>query len=297
MPKEVKVSTILNKTKRRDPWFLDDYTVNPFSACSFNCLYCYIRGSKYGPSMEEALRIKINAPLLLSKALAQRAARDQYGIIVLSSSTDPYLKIEEEIGLTRKLLETIEFYRFPVHVITKSPLVLRDMDLLHQIKQQAILPTDLKQKVPGAFITFSFSTLDDKLAKIFEPGAPAPTARLEAIKQLKQSGHTAGVSFMPLLPYLSDSEEHLDAAFRTFKELNVDYVMPASLSLFGNGKADSRTLVFNAISKHFPELRSRYQELFQGSERIATNYRLTLEEKLMLLNQKYNLPARILDTA
>jgi len=297
MPREVKAKTILNKTKRRDPWFLDDYTVNPFNACSFNCLYCYIRGSKYGPSMEEALSIKTNAPLLLSKALARRAALDQYGIIVLSSSTDPYLKIEKEIGLTRKLLQTIEFYRFPVHVITKSPLVLRDQAILHQIKQQAILPSDLQQKVPGALITFSFSTLDDSLAKIFEPGAPLPSARLVAIKQLKKAGHTTGISFMPLLPYLSDSEQHLNEAFGTFKDLGADYVMPASLSLFGTGKADGKTLVFNAIKKHYPSLLSKYQELFQSSDRISTSYRLALENKLSVLNKTYQLPARILDTA
>ena len=75
MPQLIQAKTILNKTKRRDPWFLDDYTVNPYSGCSFNCLYCYIRGSKYGTHMEEKLAVKENAPALLDKALALRARK------------------------------------------------------------------------------------------------------------------------------------------------------------------------------------------------------------------------------
>ena len=91
----VIAKSILNKTKQRDPWFLDDYTVNPYSGCSFNCLYCYIRGSKYGVNMAEKLSVKQNAIDLLDRALALRARKKQYGIIVLSSATDPYLQFEQ----------------------------------------------------------------------------------------------------------------------------------------------------------------------------------------------------------
>lgn len=82
MPHEIQVKSILNKTKRRDPWFLDDYTINPYSGCSFNCLYCYIRGSKYGINMEEKTAVKTNAPELLEKQLSSRAKKGQYGFIV-----------------------------------------------------------------------------------------------------------------------------------------------------------------------------------------------------------------------
>src|SRR6476661_2597516 len=105
MPDSIIVKSIFNKTKRRDPWFLDDYTLNPYSACSFNCLYCYIRGSKYGEHMEEKLSVKMNAPELLETQLRLRAKKNQYGIIVLSSATDPYLQAEKDTQLTRRLLE------------------------------------------------------------------------------------------------------------------------------------------------------------------------------------------------
>src|SRR5690606_19744524 len=120
MPHDIQAKSILNKTKRRDPWFLDDYTVNPYSGCSFNCLFCYIRGSKYGINMAEKVSVKENAAELLDKALAARAKKGQYGIIVLSSATDPYLHFEKETQLTRRLLEVILRHKFPVHVITRS---------------------------------------------------------------------------------------------------------------------------------------------------------------------------------
>src|SRR5215471_10260601 len=129
MPQEILAKTILNKTRRRDPWFLDDYTINPYSGCSFNCQYCYIRGSKYGINMEERLFVKINAAELLEKQLRNKARKGQYGIIVLSSATDPYLQFEKDYRLTQNILEVILKYRFPLHVITKSDLVVRDFDL------------------------------------------------------------------------------------------------------------------------------------------------------------------------
>src|SRR3954465_10509802 len=110
MPLEISAKTILNKKKKPDEWFLDDYTLNPYSGCSFNCLYCYIRGSKYGIHMEEKLSVKANALEVLEKQPASRAKKRQYGIIALSSATDPYLQFEKEEKLTRKILELILKY-------------------------------------------------------------------------------------------------------------------------------------------------------------------------------------------
>jgi DNA repair photolyase len=112
MPREIEVKSLLNKTKRRDPWFLDDYTINFYSSCSFNCLYCYIRGSKYGENLEESISVKVNGIELLEKQLHLRSKKQQYGFIVVSSATDPYLKIEEQYQLTRQALELIARYPY-----------------------------------------------------------------------------------------------------------------------------------------------------------------------------------------
>ena len=105
MVNEIQVKSILNKHKKRDDWFLDDYSVNPYSGCSFNCIYCYIRGSKYGENMAKTLSAKINAPEVLEKQLKRREKKGEYGIIAISTSTEPYQKIEEKLKLTRRQMQ------------------------------------------------------------------------------------------------------------------------------------------------------------------------------------------------
>lgn len=298
MPREVEVKTILNKTKKRDSWFLDDYTVNMYSSCSFNCLYCYIRGSKYGANLETSLSVKTNAIELLDKQLAHRAKKGQYGIIVLSSATDPYLQIERKYELTRHALEVIAKHRFPVHIITKSDLITRDFDLLEQIRDNAILPDDLKHELQtGVIVSFSFSTLQDEVGKIFEPGATKPSLRLATLDKTLQAGFLSGVSLMPMLPFISDTAEQLEHTFDTFSEMEVDYVLPAALTLYGNGPADSKTLMLNAIAKHYPQLLEKYQKYFASSYEMPEYYRTAFYNKMQELLQKYQLNNSILVAA
>ncbi|MEZ5016174.1 MAG: radical SAM protein [Flavipsychrobacter sp.] len=298
MPKEIEVTSILNKKKHRDSWFLDDYTINLYSSCSFNCLYCYIRGSKYGTNLETSLSVKTNAITLLDKQLANRAKKGQYGIIVLSSATDPYLQIEKKYQLTRQALKVIAKHRFPVHIITKSDLIERDFDLLHQIDQTAILPNDLKDDLQrGVIVSYSFSTLDNKVGKIFEPGATLPSARLAALQKTVAKGFLTGVSLMPLLPFISDTTEHLELMYSTFKHIGVDYVLPATITLFGNEKADSKTLILNAVSKHYPELLERYHKYFDNSHELPKYYRDAFYQKMQELLDEYGLANSILEGA
>jgi len=157
--REIFVKSVLNKRKKRGDWFLDDYTLNPYEGCSFNCQYCYIRGSKYGENMEEQLSVKINAPEVLDRQLALRAKKGQYGIIALASATDPYLQAEEKYRMTEGLLKVILKHRFPVLIITKSQMVLRDLDLLREIDSAAIHAPDLQGRLSrGVIISFSVST-------------------------------------------------------------------------------------------------------------------------------------------
>ena len=295
MPGEIQIKSVLNKTKRRDPWFLDDYTINPYSGCSYNCLYCYIRGSKYGTHMEEKMSVKTNAPAVLEKQLHNRAKKGQHGIIVISSATDPYLHLEHEYRLTRQLLELVLHYRFPVHIITKSDLVTRDFDLLKQIDEQAILPTDLQDKLTNkVFITFSFSTLDTTIGKQFEPGAPSPEIRLTALKAALATGFLSGVSLMPLLPYITDTGEQLAYMFQTFKDAGAKYVFPATLTLFGSGPSDSKTLVLRAVEKYYPHLLEKYHRFFETGSQMPQYYSDAFYKKTQQLCKDYGLKNSIL---
>jgi DNA repair photolyase len=298
MPREIEVKSVLNKTKRRDTWFLDDYTLNLHSSCAFNCLYCYIRGSKYGTNLETSLSIKVNAIALLDRQLAARAEKGQFGYIVLSSATDPYLNIEKELQLTRQALQVIARHRFPVHMITKSTLIERDFDLLKEIDENAILPTDLQGVgLGGTIISYSFSNLDDAVGAIFEPGAPPPSQRLETLRRTVAAGFLTGVSMMPLLPFVSDTTESLELMFSSFAECKVHYVLPATLTLFGDGKADSKTLVMNAIRKHYPHLEERYLRYFGQGSQMPDYYSTAFYKKMEQMCADFGLKNSILQAA
>ena len=298
MPKEIEVKSILNKSKHRDSWFLSEYSINLYSSCSFNCLYCYIRGSKYGSNLASSLSVKVNAIDLLRKQLAVKAKKEQHGFIVACSATDPYPKIETEYKLTRQALGVIAQHRFPVHMLTKSPLIERDIDLLKQIEKGAVLPDDLKSVLPGGLIiSFSFSTLDDDVAKIFEPGAPRPSERLASIGRLLEQGFFVGISLMPLLPWIADTTEKLEETFSTFKKLGVHFLLPATLTLFGNEKASSKTLYFRALEKHYPELLPKYLKYFENSNEMPSYYWNAFQKKMRELSVAHQIQLSILDGA
>ena len=161
---------------------MDDYTLNLYSSCSFNCLYCYIRGSKYGTNLEESLSIK-PTPLRFSTdnflTELKTTIRDYCTFICYR----PLFTNREKYKMTRQALEVIAKHNFPVHIITKSDLIERDFDLLHRIDQTAILPNDLNKTLGrGVTVSFSFSTLDDAIANIFEKGATKPSLRLKVVE-------------------------------------------------------------------------------------------------------------------
>jgi DNA repair photolyase len=295
MVHEIQVKSILNKHKKRDDWFLDDYSINPYEGCSHNCLYCYIRGSKYGKNMTKSLSVKINALEILEKQLKRRASKNEYGIIFISSATEAWQPIEEKLNLTRKLLEIILKYRFPVHCQTKSNLILRDLDLLKKIDEVAILPKDLREKLNrGVIISFSFSTLEEKLAKMLEPGAPTPKERLKAMQKCKEAGFLTGAAFIPVLSRLSDSEEKLDEMIKTTKEYGADFVFVGSLTLFGEGPADCKTLYYKFLERYYPEFISKYKSLFRIFSMPSKEYQRKLEEKSIKICKKYKIRYKII---
>lgn len=295
MPNEIQVKSVLNKAKGYDSWFLDDYTINPYSGCSFNCLFCYIRGSKYGTNMAEKLSVKQNALEVLERQLQLRAKKEQFGFVVLASATEPYLQFEKDYRLTRGILELLLKYRFPVHIITRSDLVVRDFDLLEEIDRVAIRPARFRDRLDrGALISFSFSTHRDEVARIFEPGATPPSLRLTTLQQAVNAGFHAGVSNMPLLPYITDAGDAWEEMVACFAAAGARYMLPASLTLFGRGSSDSRTLVLRAVSKHYPHLLDTYHRFFDQEETLPAFYHAAFQKKARELGQKYGIPLRII---
>jgi DNA repair photolyase len=293
VPTDVK--TVLNKHKKRDSWFLDEYSVNPYQGCSVNCLYCYIRGSKYGENMEEKLAYKKNLLPLLEKALQREASKGRYGFVALGTATDAYMPVEEKLFLTQQCLQLILKYQFPLFISTKSLLIKRDFDVLKEIDRRAILPADLRANLNhGVILSVSLSTLNERIAGILEPGSANPASRLELLAEFKSQGFLAGVNAIPLLPFISDTEEELDKIILGSASHGADFLLAGSLCLFGNGNADSRTLYYKFLEKTHSELIPQYDKLYGLGQFPPKYYQQQLSEKAAELCKKYGIRNRIL---
>jgi DNA repair photolyase len=176
-----------------------EYGLNPYRGCEHGCAYCYARtyheylGFSAGLDFESKIVVKPDAPELLEKALAKTSYKP--GSISLSGVTDCYQPVERKLELTRRCLGVLARFRNPVVVITKNALVARDLDHLAELARHHAVAVYL-----------SVTTLDSGLARVLEPRASSPRARLETIRKLADAGVPAGVSAAPMIPGLNDSE-------------------------------------------------------------------------------------------
>ena len=188
--------SILSKNASVDIPFT--WSVNPYRGCTHACAYCYARdfhpylGLGAGTDFEQKIRIKPNAAALLQAAFDHPSWRGE--AIALSGATDPYQPLERKHRITRAILEVCARYRNPVGIITRSPLVTRDLDLLQSLAEHHSVRVNL-----------SIPILDEALCRKVEPGAAAPRRRLEAIAKLSEAGIPVGVSVSPVIPGLNDA--------------------------------------------------------------------------------------------
>lgn len=295
MVKKISVKTIINKSKKRDDWFLGRYTLNPYAGCSMACIYCYTRGSKYGGDHGSVVSAKSNAVPILKKQLKNSIRRNERDIILLGSAADPYPTIEEDLKLTREILGIIKRYKFPTHILTKSTMILRDMDIICGIKDVSIVPDDLTDKLDnGIIISFSFSTLDDKLAEIIEPEAPSPRERLKTMKEFSDAGFKTGIINMPVLPFISDSKQDIELMIMRAKEYGARYVLFSGLTLYGDGPQDCKTLYYKFLDDHYPEFKSSYEKLFGNSFAPSKKYNFELLKRFSEISSKYGVKNSII---
>lgn len=180
-------------------------------------------------------------------------------------------------------------------ILTKSSLVLRDLDILKKINKNAIIPDDLKPQLRGgAIISFSFSTPDDDIAKIFEPNAPSPKERLETMQKFKKEGFKVGIKYMPVLPFLADSEKKIEKMIVLAKNYGADYILTAGLTLFGEGENDCKTVYYNTLQEHFPELLEPTRKLFGKMFYPNPKYQRELTERANRLCKKYEIKNKII---
>jgi DNA repair photolyase len=194
-------------TRNESPDIGFDRSINPYRGCEHGCVYCFARpthaylGLSPGLDFESKLFVKPDAPALLEKELS--AAEYEPKMIAIGTNTDPYQPIERERQVMRGILEVLEKTGHPVGIVTKSALVVRDIDILARMAKRNL-----------AKVALSVTSLDPKLARAMEPRASTPPKRLEALRQLSEAGIPTTVMVAPVIPALNDSEIEriLDAA-------------------------------------------------------------------------------------
>ena len=189
--------SIIARNKSPDISF--EQSINPYRGCEHGCIYCFARpthaylGMSPGLDFESRLFAKPNAAELLVKELSAPGYVPK--VIAMGTNTDPYQPLEKKMRITRSILEVLRDFRHPVGIVTKSPLILRDIDILSEMAKMGLAKAAL-----------SVTTLDRKLARMMEPRAGTPTRRLQAIQALSDAGIPTGVMFAPAIPALNDHE-------------------------------------------------------------------------------------------
>ena len=272
----IETKTILSKLKERDNFFGISYNMNLYRGCQHACIYCDTRSECYGIGDISKIKVKNNAIDLLRKELKSKRKKRQ--TIGTGSMNDPYMPLEKQFGLTRKALEQIASNRFPVHIITKSNLVGRDIDIIKDISS-----------VYSA-VSFSITTSSDSLSKLIEPNAPTSSKRFEALAQLSKHGIYAGVTMMPILPFINDTMDNVNELLKMAKDSGAQYVIP----MFGlTLRVGSREYFYNSLDNSFPNLKKKYMTEFgQCYECYSPRYRQLIDS----FNQqtcKLSLPSRM----
>jgi DNA repair photolyase len=248
---EVDAKTIINKVPG-GPRFGSGYTINAYRGCSHACAYCFARptheylGLGIGDDFDRKIVVKRNAvEVVRAETSPSRWGGD---LIAMGTNTDPYQPAEGKYRLTRGIIEVLAERRNPFSILTKSPLVLRDLDLLVAAAAHSKVRVD-----------FSVGTVDTDTWKLTEPGTPHPERRLDAVAKLNAAGVPAGVLMGPILPGLSDAAEQIAAVVRGAVAAGAVGIGHVVLHL-GPGIRDHYLAL---LADHRPDLTDRYQEWYR----------------------------------
>jgi DNA repair photolyase len=259
--KLINCDSVVKKITKKDSLFHGNYCVDPYQNCEFGCRYC-------DSSFEKTIYVKANVVDVLKKELKQ--IKD--GKIIIGSVHDPYQNTEKIFKLTKTILETLKEFNFSCHILTKSPLILRDIDLLSQLE---------------CMVTISISSLNDQVVRIFEPEVPSPNDRLRTVEHLRSQGITAGVALIPMLPYIVESE--IESIVKAARSVDAQYLLHKHLEL----KGDQERLFRNLIEAHYPNLLPKYDSLYDNDFNPRKEYIQELNAILSEYCKKFKIPDKI----
>jgi DNA repair photolyase len=256
------------------------HAINPYRGCEFACRYCYARYThefldKTPEDFEHKIYFKQNAAWLLKQEL-KRLPLDT--AISIGTATDPYQPIERRQKLTRSILEVFaQTSGFRLGVVTKSPLILRDLDVLIEIAQRHKLT-----------IHHTVTTVDHRLARILEPRAPRPDLRIAAVARLRREGLRSGVMCSPLMPGITDSRRSIAAVAKAASEADASFLHAGPLFL----KPCSLPTFFDFVGQHFPEQLDSYKHRYAQRAFVSPEYAKRVQDLVQSICREYKLGSR-----
>src|ERR1051326_7304314 len=270
------IRSLLNRcTGTRMPF---TWTINPYRGCEFACKYCYARYTHEfmelhdGTEFEQKIFVKQHAADLLRQELRQVKPGED---IALGTATDPYQPAEKRFEVTRAILEEISRHQgLELGIVTKSNLILRDVDILQQVSKHNQL-----------FVNITVTTVDTELARILEPRAPRPDLRLEAVRKLNEAGVAAGVICAPVLPGITDAPKDLEKLVEAAAHSGAKYIFANPLFL----KPCSAAVFMPFLEKQFPHLAESYQQRFQERAFLPASYRKRISQLMARLRETYRI--------
>ncbi len=237
--------------------------MNLYRGCSHGCIYCDSRSEVYRKTYSfEDIEVKSNALALLENELKKRRKKS---MIVTGAMTDPYLPLEKELNLTRKSLELILKYKFGAAILTKSDLILRDIDILKKLNKET-----------RVVVQMTLTTYNEELCSILEPNVCGTKRRFEVLKELASAGIPTIVWHTPTLPLINDSRENLEGILNYCKEADVKGILT-----FGFGmtlRSGNREYFYKMLDRHFPCLKKEYIRKFGTSYGIRSENSTTLSK-------------------
>ncbi|UFJ41151.1 radical SAM protein [Brevibacillus humidisoli] len=280
---EITAKQTMNRVK--EPRMPFDWSINPYRGCTHGCSFCYARnthsflGMNADDSFQNHIFLKRNAAEALENQLAKLARKhggdlrqlaQEVGMVTIGTATDPYQQVEGKAKLTRECLKVLARYQIPTSITTRSPLILRDLDIL--------------QEIPLTSINISINTLDTELYRRLEPATSFPFKRLETVEQLVSHDLPAGIFLAPILPYLTDGAYDLEELIAAAKRHRAAFVTPSVLRLVPEVKA----WYFSVLKQHHPNLLPAYQELYRSTY-PPREYTAPLMERVYALLGHYEL--------
>jgi DNA repair photolyase len=248
---EVRARSALNHVEGGRFGF--DWTINPYRGCTHACIYCFARKTHTyldldaGRDFEREIVVKVNVPELVRAELARPSWKRE--LVALGTNTDPYQWVESRYRMMPEILAALEQAQTPVSVLTKSPLAMRDVEIYAR----------MAKKLPVS-INFSVPTLDEDAWRATEPHTPSPSARLDAVAELRRRGIDSGVLIAPLMPGINDSPDQVRPIIERAKKAGATFLGGVALHLRGEVK----DVFFTWLQTTRPDLLKQYEQLYKG---------------------------------